>query len=51
MHTAARAIASYPQAAGYATAISGKWQLGGSFQTPRLFGFDEYLVWQLEAPD
>ncbi|MDE0003376.1 MAG: sulfatase-like hydrolase/transferase [Rhodospirillaceae bacterium] len=51
LHTAERTIANYLQAAGYATAIVGKWQLGGSFQTPHLFGFDEYLVWQLEAPD
>ena len=51
LHTAERTIANYLQAAGYATAIAGKWQLGGSFQTPHLFGFDEYLVWQLEAPD
>ena len=51
LHTAERTIANYLQAAGYATAIAGKWQLGGSFQTPHLFGFDEYLLWQLEAPD
>ena len=51
LHTAERTIANYLKAAGYATAIAGKWQLGGSFQTPHLFGFDEYLVWQLEAPD
>ena len=51
LHTAERTIANYLQAAGYATAIAGKWQLGGSFQTPHLFGFDEYLVWQLEALD
>lgn len=51
LHTAERTIANYLQAAGYATAFSGKWQLGGSFQTPHLFGFDEYLVWQLEEGD
>ena len=51
LHTAERTIANYLRAAGYATAISGKWQLGGSFQTPHLFGFDEYLLWQLEALD
>jgi arylsulfatase A-like enzyme len=44
-------FANYLHSAGYATAISGKWQLGGSFQTPHHFGFDEYLVWQLEGPD
>ncbi len=51
LHTAERTIANYLQAAGYATAFSGKWQLGGGFQTPHLFGFDEYLVWQLEEGD
>jgi arylsulfatase A len=51
LDTAQRTIANYLQAAGYATAVTGKWQLGGSFQTPHNFGFDEYLVWQLEAPD
>ena len=51
LHTAERTIANYLQAAGYATAIAGKWQLGGSLQTPHLFGFDEYLLWQLESLD
>ena len=51
LHTAERTIANYLQAAGYATAFSGKWQLGSGFQTPHLFGFDEYLVWQLEEGD
>jgi arylsulfatase A len=51
LDTAQRTIANYLQAAGYATAVTGKWQLGGSFQTPHHFGFHEYLVWQLEAPD
>ncbi len=37
--------------AGYATAVSGKWQLGGNRQTPHRFGFDEYLLWQIESPD
>jgi arylsulfatase A len=44
-------FANYLHSAGYATAMAGKWQLGGSFQTPHHFGFDEYLVWQLERPD
>lgn len=33
--------------AGYATAIAGKWQLGGKFQRPHHFGFDKYCLWQL----
>jgi arylsulfatase A len=33
--------------AGYATCIAGKWQLGGGFDGPRHFGFDEYCLWQL----
>lgn len=37
--------------AGYATAIAGKWQLGGDRQTPHAFGFDEYLLWQLQEGD
>ena len=33
--------------AGYATGIAGKWQLGGGFDGPKKFGFDEYCLWQL----
>ena len=44
-------IGNYLQAAGYTTAMAGKWQFGGSFQTPHLIGFNEYLIWQLESPD
>lgn len=33
--------------AGYATCITGKWQLGNSFEGPKHFGFDEYCLWQL----
>ena len=33
--------------AGYATGIVGKWQLGGGFEGPNQFGFDEYCLWQL----
>jgi len=33
--------------AGYATAIAGKWQLGGDAETVRAFGFDRYCLWQL----
>lgn len=44
-------FANYLRDAGYATAVVGKWQLGGDQQTPHGFGFDEYLLWQLLAPD
>jgi len=33
--------------AGYATCVVGKWQLGGGFEGPAHFGFDEYCLWQL----
>ena len=33
--------------AGYATCITGKWQLKGDFEGPAHFGFDEYALWQL----
>lgn len=32
--------------AGYATAITGKWQLGRERELPKKFGFDEYCLWQ-----
>jgi arylsulfatase A len=32
---------------GYATCITGKWQLQGGFDGPAHFGFDEYALWQL----
>jgi len=32
--------------AGYATAITGKWQLGRDPQMPHRFGFDEHCLWQ-----
>ena len=32
--------------AGYATCISGKWQLGRDLELPQKFGFDEYCLWQ-----
>lgn len=35
------------KAAGYATAIAGKWQLGNDKTLPARFGFDEYCLWQL----
>ncbi len=33
--------------AGYATCITGKWQLEGGLDQPRHFGFDQYALWQL----
>jgi len=32
--------------AGYATCITGKWQLGQDLDLPKKFGFDEYCLWQ-----
>ncbi len=32
--------------AGYATAITGKWQLGQDPELPKRFGFDEHCLWQ-----
>ena len=34
------------QQAGYATCITGKWQLGQDLGLPKKFGFDEYCLWQ-----
>ncbi len=33
--------------AGYATCITGKWQLSNDYAGPAHFGFDEYCLWQL----
>ncbi len=33
--------------AGYATCVTGKWQMKGDFEGPGHFGFDEYALWQL----
>ncbi len=35
------------KAAGYATCITGKWQLSNGYDGPAHFGFDEYCLWQL----
>ncbi|HOW71037.1 MAG TPA: sulfatase-like hydrolase/transferase [Phycisphaerae bacterium] len=32
--------------AGYATCITGKWQMGQDVELPRKLGFDEYCLWQ-----
>ena len=37
------------KAAGYTTLVAGKWQLGSDNKLPKLFGFDEYLLWQLST--
>ena len=34
------------KAAGYATAIAGKWQLGRDTDTPQHFGFEQSCLWQ-----
>lgn len=43
----AKTFAHMLKDAGYATCIAGKWQLGGGFEGPKHFGFDEYCLWQL----
>jgi len=42
-----RTFANHLRDAGYATAIAGKWQLGGGERAPHTLGFEEYLLWQL----
>jgi len=34
------------QQAGYATCMTGKWQLGRDLGQPKKYGFDEYCLWQ-----
>lgn len=46
-----KTFANFIRNAGYATAIVGKWQLGGDEETPHEVGFDEYLLWQLYQGD
>jgi arylsulfatase A len=43
----ATTFANVLRKAGYATCVAGKWQLGGGFDGPKQFGFDEYCLWQL----
>ncbi|MGX5819596.1 sulfatase-like hydrolase/transferase [Chitinophaga lutea] len=40
-------FAHLAKAAGYKTAIAGKWQLGFNNKLPAHFGFDRYCLWQL----
>jgi len=35
---------------GYATAVAGKWQLGGQPDSPQHFGFDRSCLWRHNAP-
>jgi arylsulfatase A len=39
-------FANLLKAAGYATGIVGKWQLGQDKDLPKAFGFDEHCLWQ-----
>lgn len=43
---AARTFAHFFQEAGYATAITGKWQLGRDSALPQTLGFNESCLWQ-----
>ncbi len=46
------AAKTFPQAlreAGYRTCMGGKWELSGGPEAPGIFGFDEYLLWQLSG--
>ena len=42
-----RTFGNLLKSAGYATCITGKWQLSNGFEGPAHFGFDEYALWQL----
>jgi arylsulfatase A len=42
-----KTFAHLAKAAGYETAIAGKWQLGANNKLPAHFGFDHYCLWQL----
>ena len=42
-----RTFGNFFRDAGYATCITGKWQLDGDYPGPGHFGFDEYALWQL----
>ena len=46
-----KTFANLLKEAGYATAIAGKWQLGGGVEAPYHFGFDEYALWQINPGD
>ena len=42
-----KTFANLFQSAGYATCVTGKWQLSNGYEGPAHFGFDEYCLWQL----
>lgn len=46
MDPRSKTFANGLQAAGYATCIAGKWQLGRDPALPKAFGFDEACLWQ-----
>lgn len=46
-----KTFGNYLRDAGYQTAIVGKWQLGGTEQTPIDVGFNNYCLWQLYKGD
>jgi arylsulfatase A len=46
MDPASTTFANVLKQAGYATCITGKWQLGQDRELPKEFGFDEHCLWQ-----
>lgn len=46
MDPACITFANVLKQAGYATCITGKWQLGAAPDLPQKFGFDEHCLWQ-----
>jgi len=46
MDPSSTTFANILKKAGYATCISGKWQLGTDPDLPKKFGFDEHCLWQ-----
>lgn len=46
-----KTFANYLADAGYATAVCGKWQLGGDMKTVRDFGFQSHCLWHLDGRD
>ena len=42
-----KTFANLFKSAGYATCVTGKWQLSNGYEGPAHFGFDEYCLWQL----
>jgi arylsulfatase A len=46
MDPKATTFANLLKKAGYATCMTGKWQLGRDVGLPKRFGFDEYCLWQ-----